>query len=92
MLVCRYGGEEFVILMPETTSAEAVRISERIRLAFTHIEFTPAPGVTARVGISIGVAQLGSGENKDDFLQRADQALYQAKNLGRNQTVLADSP
>ena len=86
---CRYGGEEFIILMPGAGRAEAEQIAERIRLSFNKIEFEPAPGETVNVGLSIGAAQLRPGENGDELIQRADQALYQAKKSGKNRTVLA---
>ena len=85
---CRYGGEEFVILMPGAGLSEARRVAERIRCAFHAIDFTPDPGRAVNVGLSIGAAQLKAGESAEDFLRRADQALYRAKENGKNCTVL----
>lgn len=86
---CRYGGEEFAVILPGTTLAEAWHIGERIRAAF-EAEY-PVPDAETLVStVSAGVAEFSSGEGTHDFIRRADRALYHAKRLGKNRTV-ADS-
>jgi len=80
-LACRSGGEEFILLLPDTALDIAGGIAERIRNA---IEATEVPGV-GHLTISIGVA-YGGGE-PDAMLKRADERLYQAKQTGRNRVV-----
>jgi two-component system cell cycle response regulator len=89
-LPCRYGGEEFVVIMPDTYLADAEKIAERIR---RHVAGSPfrVSGATdpLTVTISIGVAAtLGEGDTAEGLLKRADEAVYAAKAAGRN-TVIA---
>ncbi len=86
-VVARLGGEEFVALLPETSMRTARDIAERLRLAIADIsmEVRPPLSVTA----SLGVALLADGETFDAVVARADQALYAAKNGGRNRVCLA---
>jgi len=92
-LAARFGGEEFVVLMPETDSQQAKDAGERIRKV---IEGTPMK-VTHEVGelnktVSIGVAFLNElGDSGQALLKRADEALYKAKNGGRNRVISADT-
>lgn len=88
-LACRYGGEEFVVVMPDTTFEIAAQVAERLRDAVAASPFRiSASGVVAPVTTSVGVATLeAEGEGADSLLRRADKALYQAKNNGRNQVV-----
>lgn len=80
-LFARYGGEEFILLLPRTTAAQAAIVAERIRT-----EIAGQAGVT----ISNGVAELLPGEESLDLLiRRADDALYRAKQEGRNRTVVS---
>ena len=83
-ILTRFGGEEFVVLMPHTDLEQAVAVADRVRaaLAGCHIEPLPDP-VTA----SFGVAELAAGEQGDALLGRADGALYEAKRSGRNRVV-----
>ncbi|WP_341279034.1 diguanylate cyclase [Paenibacillus sp. FSL H8-0537] len=84
----RYGGEELVILLQQTTLAEAYLVAEQLRM---EVEGGVDP-VVGRVTISQGVAQYPlHGTSPEELLQKADQALYQAKNAGRNQTIAADA-
>lgn len=82
--VSRWGGEEFLLLLPETDNEEAARTANRIRkrIASTPVE---SDGQSVSTTISIGVATIAGNESIDRLLQRADEALYQAKSLGRNQ-------
>jgi two-component system cell cycle response regulator len=88
-LACRYGGEEFVVIMPDTQLAAAARIAERLRL---HISGSPFRVMGAeeplQVTISVGVAcTQGENDTPEALLKRADAAVYEAKATGRNQVV-----
>jgi two-component system cell cycle response regulator len=87
-LACRYGGEEFVVVMPETDLAVATMVAERLRRRIASEPFAIQKGARSiEVTISIGIAALGSGDNAASVLKRADQALYRAKRDGRNRVV-----
>jgi two-component system cell cycle response regulator len=90
-LACRYGGEEFVIVMPETDLHVAGMVAERLRRSIAGEPFSIEKGAKRlEVTISIGIATLETkGEAITDVLKRADQALYRAKNDGRNRVVAA---
>jgi len=91
-LACRYGGEEFVVVMPETDVAVAAVVAERIRRCIAIEPFAVDKGAKAvPVTISIGMSALGAaGDGTASILKRADQALYRAKRGGRNR-VAADA-
>ena len=85
----RYGGEEFCILMPDTDKNSAEKLSERIRLHIANSKFHDQHQITGT--ISLGIAEISPEmESYSDWLNSADKALYQAKNQGRNQTVIAE--
>ncbi len=84
-VACRLGGEEFIVLLPNTTCEAAVTLADRMRCCFEQYPRTTTPVVTA----SFGVAQLQEGDNEDSMMRRADDALYQAKHEGRNRVVAA---
>jgi len=88
-LACRYGGEEFVIVMPETDMAVATIVAERLRRRIASERFSIQQGASAiEVTISIGIATLDTaGDTAASILKRADQALYRAKRDGRNRVV-----
>lgn len=88
--VFRYGGEEFVALLHNTTQEEAKLIAERIRV---NVAMSPISLVDQNVfaTVSIGAATLVKKDDSDSFFERADAALYQAKNSGRNRVVLAQN-
>ena len=88
-LACRYGGEEFVVVMPETDTAVASIVAERIRRRIASEPFPIQQGSTAiDVTISIGIAALSlADDGAASVLRRADQALYRAKRDGRNRVV-----
>lgn len=88
--VARYGGEEFVTIMPQTSLEDAVLVTESLRKA---IEETPFHfhDVRVNVTISAGVAQIREGEHATALFERADAALYAAKEAGRNQVKTAES-
>jgi two-component system cell cycle response regulator len=88
-LACRYGGEEFVIVMPETDMAVATMVAERLRRRIASEPFAIQQGARSlEVTISIGIAARGeSSDNAAAILKRADMALYRAKRDGRNRVV-----
>ncbi|UNC49999.1 sensor domain-containing diguanylate cyclase [Enterobacter huaxiensis] len=83
--VFRWGGEEFVILLPRTTLEHALQIAETLRAAVAQITIPGLPRFT----VSIGVARHNQGESIDDLFKRVDDALYRAKNDGRNKVLAA---
>ncbi|MGM0569347.1 GGDEF domain-containing protein [Marinobacter sp.] len=86
-VAARVGGEEFVIIMPDTHQAEAAEAGERLRERVAALTGTPAP-----VTISVGVAEAIPGEEASDLFGRADRALFEAKTGGRNQLFQAAAP
>ena len=82
--VGRWGGEEFLIILPQTNQEQALAVAEKIRQAIASAHFAIAGLVTA----SLGVTSLSEGDNEQQFLTRADAALYRAKEAGRNRVVL----
>ena len=84
----RYGGEEFLLILPETANATASRMMGRLREIISDLDWSAiSSGMT--VTISAGVATLRPNEDSDSLLARADAALYKAKHLGRNQVAMA---
>ena len=88
-LPCRYGGEEFTVIMPGARLEDAQRVAERIRLHVAGSPFRVAGGKELlTVTISIGVATtVGEGDTPEALLKRADEAVYEAKAAGRNRVV-----
>ncbi|WP_087500558.1 sensor domain-containing diguanylate cyclase [Pseudomonas sp. SID14000] len=82
-LLCRVGGEEFVLLIPNSSISAAVDIAERLRLSIA----STALEAVGHITVSLGVALWRSGSSMDDAFHRADQLLYRAKQQGRNQVV-----
>jgi diguanylate cyclase (GGDEF)-like protein len=94
-VVGRFGGEEFVVLLPRTNSEDAFRIAERVRhhIAESPISISPGDGsLRVAITVSMGIASLtGAQRQLTDLLAAADTALYRAKDGGRNQTrVMTD--
>jgi len=86
-IVCRFGGEEFVVLMPEQSLEGGARVAERIRGAIEALQLQyPTPGGPQVLTISAGIALLGRGaaHDEDEILRTVDAALYRAKRAGRN--------
>ncbi|MCF7203847.1 GGDEF domain-containing protein [Pseudomonas oligotrophica] len=82
-VLARYGGEEFVLLLPDTDAEQFAACCERLREAFAGAE--PVDGAVAgQLSLSVGLTLMGAGDNLDEALQRADEALYRAKRGGRN--------
>ncbi|MFO7706097.1 MAG: diguanylate cyclase [Halopseudomonas sp.] len=89
-LVARFGGEEFVVLLPATDLALASLCAERIRAAVEALQFRVSESGLVRCTVSIGIAQIDVGqESIEAALQRADKALYAAKHSGRNRVCAA---
>jgi two-component system, cell cycle response regulator len=88
-IACRYGGEEFAILLPHTNIEEASIMSERFREKVAANDFLHGSS-SMRITISIGIAQYQRGGDKsgNSFVEQADRALYQAKEEGRNRSVI----
>lgn len=85
--LARYGGEEFILIMPETTLESAAIVLEKIRAAIAKISLR-ALGPIEPVTVSVGLAAFQSGEGSEQLIERADQALYQAKDKGRNRIAI----
>ena len=83
----RYGGEEFTVILPETTCEEAQNVAERIRNAVKAEKFDPDPSNDITITISIGVTQYSPEEELSAFIQRADKAMYSSKQNGRNKVT-----
>jgi diguanylate cyclase len=87
-VLARYGGEEFVILLPETGGSDARQALTRLQRELTR-EFFMADKQKVVITFSAGVTLLGDGESLASALERADTAMYQAKQAGRNRVVVA---
>lgn len=88
-LLCRWGGEEFLILLRGTLQEEAIQIADRIRRRVESIIFPPY-SQCGLLTVSIGAASLPPGRKLEELVKGADNALYQAKREGRNRVVAAD--
>ncbi|QIB05838.1 diguanylate cyclase [Pseudomonas fluorescens] len=85
--IARFGGEEFVLLVPDTPLAAGAKLAEALRLAIEACPFH-FKGEPVTVTVSIGLTAFKPGEHSDSVFKRADQALYRAKNAGRNRVEL----
>ena len=83
----RSGGEEFLLVLPDTNAHSAHEVAERLRLAVAELTYATYPNL--QITISIGVTQAGRQEEIKEVISRADAALYQAKAAGRNRVVLS---
>jgi diguanylate cyclase (GGDEF)-like protein/PAS domain S-box-containing protein len=83
-LPARFGGEEFLVLLPESTLGDAMTIAQRIRTAVAAII---VPGVARQITVSVGISTWALGDTPGELVSRADVALYQAKRRGRNRVV-----
>ncbi|MDB5888476.1 MAG: hypothetical protein JWM03_1348 [Rhodocyclales bacterium] len=89
-IACRYGGEEFLLILPNTSIESAQGCIERLLEAVRNMEVTHASKLLGRVTISVGLANYPAhGESASALVQRADAALYEAKTKGRDQCMLA---
>lgn len=88
-ILARYGGEEFVIIFPETTESQAVDVLNRIMEAVRNQPIIQNEGLDFYITISAGIAQWKNGMSGEEWVQLADEALYKAKQKGRDQVVLS---
>jgi diguanylate cyclase (GGDEF)-like protein len=86
--VGRWGGEEFLIILPKTTAQQAFHIAESIRVTIMENDFSSARNIT----ISAGITEYMNGDTTEKIIQRADEELYKAKESGRNQIQMYDVP
>jgi diguanylate cyclase len=91
--VARMGGEEFAVLLLDTPMQGAAHLAEQVRNTIANARFrrTDTPAELGPVTVSIGVAALSPEETPEDFINRADMALYQSKRTGRNKVTLANT-
>lgn len=82
-VIARWGGEEFVVLLPDSELSSALKLAEALRIKVAESDFDPVRQVTC----SIGVARWNEGENSDQLLKRVDEKLYTAKENGRNRVI-----
>lgn len=87
-VVARYGGEEFAVILPDTSPAQARHVAERIRQQIAHTPFRGGASITVSVGVAGLDASQEPPESPPDLVRRADQALYRAKQTGRNRVCL----
>ena len=92
--LARFGGEEFVIILPETDAQSALRVAQRVRQSVEQARFRPNPLLPVeQVTISIGIAVYEDDTRfKRELIEFADAALYRAKHRGRNQVVMYSEP
>ncbi|MDX9768364.1 MAG: GGDEF domain-containing protein, partial [Ectothiorhodospiraceae bacterium] len=90
-VLCRFGGEEFVALLPGTSAAQALAAGERLRIAYVDESAATqtAKQLPFAISVSIGIGELREDEDIDGLIRRADAALYEAKVRGRNRCELA---
>jgi diguanylate cyclase (GGDEF)-like protein len=88
-LICRYGGEEFVALLPDTNTENAMLVAEEIRKTIEEHKMVQ-DAQTIKCTVSLGVSEINISKDKtiEQVLNRADKALYKAKDAGRNRVVL----
>ncbi len=86
----RYGGEELAVVMPNTSLKRSAEIAEKIRVALEHsrLKKKNSSESIGKITVSIGISRLNTSDTAEDLIMRADNALYQAKETGRNKVVL----
>ena len=91
-LVARWGGEEFALLLPDTTVADAAVLAERVRLAVEQMDVKPDGVHSRRCTVSIGLSEAGAQDSFDTLIDRADKAMYEAKAGGKNRVMVQTAP
>jgi diguanylate cyclase (GGDEF)-like protein len=86
-MLFRLGGEEFVVLLSEVGAQTAAKIAEELRVGISRMDVSPAPEVT----VSIGVCDVTQVNSADNWLKQVDEAMYSAKQQGRNRVVAVDT-
>ena len=90
-ILARYGGDEFVVILPETTVSTARAVAERLHEAITSHTFLSEEGIKARLTASIGIAGFPDhAQSKEELLRKADEAMYRAKAEGPNKIHIAE--
>jgi two-component system, sensor histidine kinase LadS len=84
---CRFGGDEFAVLLPGAGKQDAIAVAEKIRESFVREKFLDSSGEETGATVSVGVAALEPGEMPESLVTRADRALYEAKERGKNRIV-----
>ena len=87
-LLFRLGGEEFLLLLPDTKAADALNVAEQLRATVAESRFS----IRTPVFVSIGVSEHQPGQSYDEWIKRVDEALYMAKEGGRNRVLSTESP
>jgi diguanylate cyclase (GGDEF)-like protein len=86
--ICRYGGEEFIIILPKTNRVEAFKVGERLRVKIEEREFLNIKKkIKIKITISGGVMEYEEGLSIEGLIERADKLLYKAKRLGKNKIL-----
>ena len=83
----RYGGEEFVLILPETAGPGAVRVAERIRKELASMSISPLANTRCHITASMGISELQVKDTLSEFVRRADKNLYAAKTEGKNRVI-----
>jgi diguanylate cyclase (GGDEF)-like protein len=92
-VVARYGGEEFILFLCQTPPEEALKIAERLRSDIESFPFSQEKGIPIKATVSIGIAAYPHPDIHDcqDMIKNADNALYAAKQAGRNKVIIETS-
>jgi diguanylate cyclase (GGDEF)-like protein/PAS domain S-box-containing protein len=83
-IICRYGGEEFAVILPNTDEKGAAKVAEEIREAIENLQIVHSANPSGVVTVSLGVAEASSISEPSNLIKAADSALYAAKDIGRN--------
>jgi len=90
-IICRYGGEEFLVVLPKTFIAEAFQIAERIRTSFSQSKISFKQNIEVSITISAGIATFPiHGKNCTTVISAADTSLLKAKLIGRNRIIVSN--
>jgi diguanylate cyclase (GGDEF)-like protein len=92
-IVARYGGDEFIVILPETRLVEAAHVAERLRQTMSEHDFLSEERLGIRLTASFGVASFPETcSTEDELIRLADQAMYRVKNRTRNGVYIAEAP
>ena len=89
-IICRYGGDEFVIVLPRTSQEQAIQVAQRIKNSVSDLVFNPGTKNEFKTTVSMGIAMFpNEGDSSQKLLQSADQSLYAAKRGGRDKIEIS---